>query len=294
MEPIVRISIFFKIYSKFKIYFHYLFPADGLKVVDVPIHEKCKYQNDVISGMICAGEVFGSRDACQGDSGGPLVCKSASGTWILAGIVSHGQGCARANEPGVYTRVAMFNDWIKDQIENLDLENEFTTCKRECPGTTCVWGVQKCLPKHKVCDSVVDCLGGEDEVSCANNWLNILSLDTLLSSSLPNSTDHDSIHHEEDTQVDQHDKHETKKIVKKDVARKKFECTIIQQIINYDHRCDHAIDCEDGTDEVNCTCADQLQHRFPHLICNGNVDCSDASDELGCCKFFNEIIVKFV
>lgn len=51
----------------------------------------------------------------QGDSGGPLLCRNPSNSqqWYVAGIVSHGDGCARKNEPGVYTRVSNFVDWTK-------------------------------------------------------------------------------------------------------------------------------------------------------------------------------------
>lgn len=51
----------------------------------------------------------------QGDSGGPLLCRNPlnSQQWYLAGIVSHGDGCARKDEPGVYTRVSLFVKWIK-------------------------------------------------------------------------------------------------------------------------------------------------------------------------------------
>ena len=34
--------------------------------------------------------------------------------WFAAGIVSHGEGCARRDEPGVYTRVSRFVNWIDD------------------------------------------------------------------------------------------------------------------------------------------------------------------------------------
>ncbi|WP_187369352.1 serine protease [Baekduia soli] len=53
--------------------------------------------------QICAGTL--GKDACQGDSGGPLA-QSISGTWRLVGIISWGVGCATAQYPGVYTRVA--------------------------------------------------------------------------------------------------------------------------------------------------------------------------------------------
>lgn len=85
-----------------------------MREVDVPILSECKHKEDREGEEICAGFLNGGHDTCQGDSGGPLLCREPNNInkWYVAGVVSHGEGCARPQEPGVYTRVALFMDWI--------------------------------------------------------------------------------------------------------------------------------------------------------------------------------------
>ncbi|MBB5933552.1 secreted trypsin-like serine protease [Streptomyces zagrosensis] len=73
----------------------------------------CKASGGSYGGLIaaeelCAGVRQGGVDTCQGDSGGPMFRKDNAGAWIQVGIVSWGEGCARAGKPGVYTQVSHF------------------------------------------------------------------------------------------------------------------------------------------------------------------------------------------
>ena len=73
---------------------------------------------DTTGNMVCAGTANYSTDACSGDSGGPLVVANSEGTgYLLAGLVSWGNGCAVSGYPGVYTRVANYVNWI-DSVEH--------------------------------------------------------------------------------------------------------------------------------------------------------------------------------
>jgi hypothetical protein len=65
--------------------------------------------------MLCAGVPGGGIDACSGDSGGALTIERG-GAAVIAGVVSWGNGCARAAFPGVYARVSTYAGWIRDQL----------------------------------------------------------------------------------------------------------------------------------------------------------------------------------
>lgn len=100
----------------------------------------------------------GGRDACQGDSGGPLLCQSLSDPteWYLAGVVSHGEGCAREGTAGIYTRISLYLEWL-DVTEQHDSEPPSYPIST-CTGFKCIWGGGKCLPRKSRCNGIVECL----------------------------------------------------------------------------------------------------------------------------------------
>lgn len=93
--------------------------SNVLNAVDIPVvsYQECRaaYGQRVNQDHVCAGLKLGGKDSCQGDSGGPLV-RRRNGLAELVGIVSFGYGCARPDNPGVYTKVSNYIDWIQKNL----------------------------------------------------------------------------------------------------------------------------------------------------------------------------------
>ncbi|KAK9881867.1 hypothetical protein WA026_018066 [Henosepilachna vigintioctopunctata] len=298
---------------------------DHMREVQVPILKRCKHPEDEEGNEICAGLFEGGKDACQGDSGGPFMCQNPNNPsqWYLSGIVSHGEGCARPNEPGVYTRVSEYIGWIADNIRE---DNFFLrTPLEKCPGYVCK-DINKCIPRKRRCDKFVDCLLGDDESNCENNFHNIFKHsrifqpffrespkaieksrkhsqktndDIVLGTAIINAEDESEVTTEalETIIKTDREKHTNKsnliyKYEKKEYFNNNtddpdiFRCNKMLQIIPLEKRCNKVFDCEDATDEKNCQCVDYLKLEHPASICDGTVDCIDQSDENICysCK----------
>ncbi|MDX2271943.1 MAG: serine protease [Cyanobacteriota bacterium] len=97
--------------------------SDILQEVEVPVVSNAvcnspeSYAGAVKNDMICAGFPEGGKDACFGDSGGPLAIPVDSDNWLIIGLTSTGDGCARPNKYGVYTRVSSYINWINSIVE---------------------------------------------------------------------------------------------------------------------------------------------------------------------------------
>ncbi|KAG5832016.1 hypothetical protein ANANG_G00286640 [Anguilla anguilla] len=123
-----------------------LLPLAGtgpLQEVEVPIIAQSSCQSmyqlqppadrvDILSDMICAGFQEGGKDSCQGDSGGPLMCPK-NRTWVQAGVVSFGLGCAKPNQPGVYARATAFSSFVQRTVPDIQL---FSRGAPSWPGAT--------------------------------------------------------------------------------------------------------------------------------------------------------------
>ncbi|CAF3689343.1 unnamed protein product [Adineta steineri] len=79
---------------------------------------RCKNSIYDIERQFCAMVEGGGKDSCQGDSGGPIH-QWLGDRWEQVGIVSYGTGCAQPTNPGVYTRLSLYHDWIYNTINRV-------------------------------------------------------------------------------------------------------------------------------------------------------------------------------
>lgn len=93
---------------------------DQLQSVEVPIltlqQANAAYGTTLTPDQLPAGILgVGGKDSCQGDSGGPFVVPNGN-DFLLAGVVSWGNGCALPDFPGLYARVSSFTGWMDGYV----------------------------------------------------------------------------------------------------------------------------------------------------------------------------------
>ena len=100
-------------------------PSPVLREILIPVlaDDRCDaiggfYERFDRRSMLCGGNLEGGEDACNGDSGGAMTSPIRGGAWRLSGLVSTGDGCARPNAPGIYSRVAgnTLATWIRQNV----------------------------------------------------------------------------------------------------------------------------------------------------------------------------------
>lgn len=94
--------------------------ATVLMEVGIPLwsNSECqkRYSQPILKTAVCAGGYEGGKDSCQGDSGGPLMIQRQDGRWANIGVVSYGIKCGAPMQPGVYTKVTEYLDWIQKNV----------------------------------------------------------------------------------------------------------------------------------------------------------------------------------
>ncbi|CAH1801920.1 unnamed protein product, partial [Owenia fusiformis] len=108
--------------------------SDNLLEAEINFEDDCTSidKREVTDNMFCASA--NKMDSCSGDSGGPLMCRVEK-TWYQHGIVSWGPEGSCGKGSGVYTKVANYIDWIKEQISTPGGWGEwsgFTSCSASC------------------------------------------------------------------------------------------------------------------------------------------------------------------
>ncbi|XP_063814712.1 urokinase-type plasminogen activator isoform X2 [Pseudophryne corroboree] len=90
--------------------------STSVQLISQDVCQSEQYYGKLINNnMFCAGHPEWKVDACKGDSGGPLTCQYNE-QMVLYGIISWGEGCAKENKPGVYTRITNYLPWIQEHM----------------------------------------------------------------------------------------------------------------------------------------------------------------------------------
>merc|ERR1719328_562221 len=144
-------------------------PTQNLQYITVPLipRDKCSRpstnyaSSEVTTNMICAGFLNKKirKDVSVDDSGGPLIVPKANDmTAVIHGITSWTKNAYVADPkyPGVYTRVANFVDWIRNNMEG----------KAKCDAHQFTCSNRRCIPSFYKCNGHNDCGDGSDEKNC--------------------------------------------------------------------------------------------------------------------------------
>ncbi|XP_066477721.1 urokinase-type plasminogen activator [Tiliqua scincoides] len=111
--------------SRTAIFYSRILKSTNVNLISQPLCQNKYYNGRTLnSNMFCAGDPQWKTDACQGDSGGPLVCEHDN-RMVLYGIVSWGDGCAKEDKPGVYTRVTRYLPWIASHMREVHFKSYY-------------------------------------------------------------------------------------------------------------------------------------------------------------------------
>ncbi|KAI9523997.1 hypothetical protein NQZ68_020958 [Dissostichus eleginoides] len=94
-------------------------PAQHLKCITVPVVDDQTCMNTFPEflfwslGMVCAGRA--NTDNCMRDRGSVMVCDGR-----LQGVQWFSHGCSNHDDPSVYTKLCLYNDWINDVMDRYE------------------------------------------------------------------------------------------------------------------------------------------------------------------------------